>query len=178
MSLQNTVYTFGLKLAHAVLNPGWVQSEETPTPTVYIIQDQQDESAPATGTYVAISGSPRLSSIGQAHTEPQAEDDPEAEGPDDSRGIVQPYVGTLVFWEVNGDGGYLQTIKDSVWLDSVRTLLESTGVAVLDVGDVEDVGYKIDNRWIPQSRMTMEVSVANRITETLSTINTVEITRV
>lgn len=175
--IQQAIYDWAYDLAMLVLNPGFVFDPQDPQdPPVPIYQDQQDSSAP-TGLYVAIQGSPTLEAQGHPYIEQQ--------GANGVRGVVQTYMGTVTVWEVNGNGSKLSALRESSYLESVRDALnlvhagrESHCVTFLDTSDVSDVSFKIDNAWKMQSRMTINVSVASRITETLSTIVTAEITEV
>jgi len=164
------IYQWGYSLAMAALNPGWTPDAMDPEvlPPVPVIQDQQDESAPITGRYVAVQGSPQLDPIGST---------PYTEGLDtnDLRGHVQGYIGTLVFWEVNGNGSHLQTIRESLALESIKTVLSSQYVTFVDAGTIDDVSYNLDNQWKRQSRMTIQVSIASRVTETLNRVDTIEV---
>jgi len=167
---QEEIYTFGYQLAMLVLNPGFVFDPLDPQlPPVPIFQDQQDASAPK-GLYVAIQGSPTVHPEGY----------PYVEGLDgtNSRGLVQTYTGTLTFWEVNGNGSKLSQIREASFLESIRDALADSTVTILDTSDVDDVSFKLDNAWKMQSRMTMTVSLASRITENLSYIATAEVTKV
>lgn len=174
---QQAIYDWAFDLANLVLNPGFVFDPLDPQdPPVPIYQDQQDASAP-TGLYVAIQGSPTLEAAGHPYIEQQ-----DANG---LRGVVQTYTGVVTIWEVNGNGSKLSAIREASYLESIRDALnvvqvgrESHCVTFLDTSDVSDVSFKIDNAWKMQSRMTITVSVASRITETLSTIVTAEITEV
>lgn len=180
--VQGLIYSYGYELAMAVLNPGWYL-DPTPAdpdlpwtngtltaalPPVPVIQDQQDESAPITGRYVAVQGSPNLDPIGSS---PYTE----AMDANDLRGYVQPYMGTLILWEVNGNGSYLTQIKESLALESIQTVLSSQDVTILDTGNIDDVSFKLDNAWKRQSRMAVTVSIASRITETLNRVETIEV---
>ena len=159
--LQQLAYEYAFKLAMLALNPGYVWDAQNPVlPTVPVIQDQQDESAPLpSGTYVAIQGSPTLDPFGTPFVE-----DLDTNG---IRGYIQPYTATIVFWEVNGNGSKLNAIRETSFLTSAREALDSQYVTFLDTTPVTDVSYKLDNAWKMQSRMQMTVSVASRITETV-----------
>ena len=169
--VQGDIYAFGYKLAMAALNPGWTPDPLDPEslPPIPVIQDQQDQSAPTTGRYVAVQGSPAIDPVG-------ANPYTESLDANDSRGYVQPYTGTLIFWEVNGNGSLLATIKESLSLESMETLLSSQDVTFLDSGTIDDVSFKLDNAWKMQSRMTVSVSLASRITETLNRVKTIDVT--
>lgn len=167
---QEEIYTFGYRLAMLVLNPGFVFDPLDPQlPPVPVFQDQQDASAPS-GLYVAVQGSPSLTPSGQPYVEVQ--------DTNNDRGLVQPYIGTLTFWEVNGNGSKLSAIREASYLESIREALSDSPVTILDTATVDDVSFKLDNAWKMQSRMTMTVSLASRITENLSYIETAEITEV
>ena len=167
---QEEIYTFGFNLAMLVLNPGFVFDPQDPqNPPVPVFQDQLDASAPS-GLYVAVQGSPTVTPNGYPYIE--------ALDGTNSRGLVQAYTGTLIFWEVNGNGSKLSQIREASFLESVRDALANSSVTILDTSEVTDVSFKLDNAWKMQSRMTMTVSLASRITETLSYIATAEITEV
>lgn len=167
---QEEIYTFGYRLAMLVLNPGFVFDPMNPLiPPVPVFQDQQDASAP-TGLYVAVQGSPAIHPEGYPYIEVQ--------GVSNDRGLVQTYTGVLTFWEVNGNGSKLTQIREAPFLESVRDALADSSVTILDTSTVDDVSFKLDNAWKMQSRMTMTVSLASRITETLSYIATAEVTKV
>lgn len=164
---QEEIYTFGYRLAMLVLNPGFVFDPMDPQlPPVPIFQDQQDASAPK-GLYVAVQGSPALSPEGYPYVE--------ALDSSNSRGLVQTYTGTLTFWEVNGNGSKLSQIREASFLESTRDALADSTVTILDTSTVDDVSFKLDNAWKMQSRMQMTVSVASRITETMNTVEAVEV---
>lgn len=175
--VQQAIYDWAYDLAMLTLNPGFTYDPSDPKdPPVPIYQDQLDASAP-TGLYVAIQGSPTVQPQGQPYIEQQ----------DDSgiRGVIQTYTGVVTLWEVNGNGSKLTAIREASYLESVRDALnvvqsgrESNCVTFLDTSDVTDVSFKLDNTWKLQSRMTINVSVASRITETLSTIVTADIAQV
>jgi hypothetical protein len=164
------IYQWGYNLAMSALNPGWVVDPLHPEalPPVPVIQDQQDESAPLKTLYVAVQGSPQIDPIGST---------PYAEGLDatDTRGIVQGYIGTLILWEVNGNGSALQTIRESLALESIQAVLSSQYVTFVDAGTIDDVSYQLDHQWKRQSRMTIQVSIASRVTETLNRVDTIEV---
>lgn len=165
--IQQAIYDFGYDLTMLVLNPGFVFDPLDPqNPPVPVFQDQQDSSAP-TGLYVAVQGSPALTPNGYPYVEVQ-------DGTD-TRGWVQAYIGTLTFWEVNGNGSKLSAIREYSFLETIRDALVNHPVTILDTSEVTDVSFKLDNAWKMQSRMTMTVSVASRITETLSTVETIEV---
>lgn len=165
MSLVSDIYGAIYDLAMFVLNPDY-DPEENPIPAIPIIKDQQDQSAPTTGVYIAISGSPELERIGTPDIGTQDEDD--------ARNIDQYYQGTVVLWEVNGDGSKIQEIFDYSQTEDGQAVLDATAVSILDYGNIVDVAYKAESRWISQSRATLTVSIKARITETLSTVRTVE----
>lgn len=168
--VQDAVYTLGFKLAMAALNPSFVFDPMDPqNPPIPVIQDQQDESAP-NGLYIAIQGSPAIEPFGTPYIETQ-------DGTD-TRGLVQEYKAALVFWEVNGNGSSLVAIRESAYLTTMQDLLSTEAAMLLDTGTIDDVSFKVDNTWKRQSRMVMNISIASRITETLSTIVTAEITKV
>lgn len=168
--IQKAAYDFAFDLAMLVVNPGFVFDPQDPQlPPVPIFEDQQDTSAP-TGLYLAIQGSPSMDAAGYPYIE--------AMDTQDTRGVVQTYTVTVTLWEVNGNGSKLSAIREYSFLESVRDALANHPVTILDTGDVSDVSFKLDNAWKMQSRMQMTVSVASRITETLSTIVTAEITEV
>ena len=180
MSLVADIYGAIYDLAMGFLNPGWTY-DETPVdpqkpwtngtltaavPPIPIIKDQQDQSAPTTGVYLAISGSPALERIGTP--------DIGVQGSNDVRNIDQFYQGTVTIWEVNGDGSKIQELFDYTYTEDGQAELDATAVSILDYGDIIDVAFKAESRWIPQSRATLTVSIKARISETLSTIQTVE----
>lgn len=165
--LQQLCYEFVYRLAMACLNPGFVFDPLHPAnPPVPVIMDQQDESTPS-GRFIAIQGQPTL--------EPQGVPFVEVQDNTGERGIVQLYTANVAVWEVNGNGSLLNRIREHSYLDSVQVALDSLqDVTILDTSSVTDTSYKLDNRWIAQGHMTVNVSVASRITETLSYITTVE----
>ena len=167
---QEEIYTFGYRLAMLVLNPGFVFDPLDPqNPPIPVYQDQMDASAPL-GLYVAVQGSPSLDPQGYPYVE--------AMDISNDRGLVQTYMGTLTFWEVNGNGAKLSQIREASFLESIRDTLADSPVTILDTSTVDDVSLKIDNSWKMQSRMQMTVSIASRITENLSYIATAEVTKV
>lgn len=167
---QEAIYTYGYRLAMLVLNPGFVFDPLDPqNPPVPVYQDQMDASAPL-GLYVAVQGSPSLDPQGYPYVE--------AMDISNDRGLVQTYMGTLTFWEVNGNGAKLSQIREASFLESIRDTLADSPVTILDTSTVDDVSLKIDNSWKMQSRMQMTVSIASRITENLSYIATAEVTKV
>jgi hypothetical protein len=168
--VQDVVYTMGFKLAMAALNPTYTFDPADPqNPPIPVIQDQQDESAPS-GLYIAIQGSPTIEPFGTPYIE--------AQDGTDTRGLVQTYKATIIFWEVNGNGSSLVAIRESTYLTAMQDLLASEAAMILDTGTIDDVSFKVDNTWKRQSRMAMNLSVASRITETLSTIVTADTTKV
>ena len=167
---QKAAYDFAFDLAMLVVNPGFVHDPQNPQlPPVPIFEDQQDTSAP-TGLYLAIQGSPSMEANGYPYIE--------ALDAQDTRGVVQTYTVTVTLWEVNGNGSKLSQIREASFLESTRDTLADSTATILDTSTVDDVSFKLDNAWKMQSRMQMTVSVASRITETLSTIETAEVTKV
>jgi len=180
MSLQADIHDAIHALAMATLNPDWA-FDATPAdpkkpwtngvttasmPPIPIVKDQQDQSAPTTGVYLALSGSPALESMGTPDIGVQASDD--------TRNLDQFYQGTVTIWEVNGDGSKIQEIFDYSWTEAGQAILDATAVSILDYGDIVDTAFKAESKWIPQCRATLTVSIKARTTETLSTIQTVE----
>ena len=165
--VQQLCYEFVYALAMACINPGFVFDPDFPSlPTVPVIMDQQDESTPS-GRFIAIQGQPTVNPQGVPFVEVQ-----DGTG---ERGIVQLYTANVAVWEVNGNGSLLNRIREHSYLDSVQVALDSLqDVTLLDTSPVTDTSYKLDNRWIAQGHMTVSVSVASRITETLSYIEKVE----
>jgi hypothetical protein len=60
-------------------------------------------------------------------------------------------------------------------LESIKTVLSSQYVTFVDAGTIDDVSYNLDNQWKRQSRMTIQVSIASRVTETLNRVDTIEV---
>lgn len=180
MSLASDIYSALYDLAIAAVNPGWSLSTNplyaaTPwtngvlyqvLPPVPVIQDQQSESAPTTGVYLAIAGTPSLDRQGTPFIGVQASND--------SRNLDQLYTGEAVLWEVNGDGSKLQTVYDFSETEAGQSALGSYGISILDYGPIMDVSFKLDNRWVPQARASISVAGKARTAETLSTIAKVE----
>lgn len=127
-----------------------------------IVQDQQSEAAPTTGTYLAIAGAPSL--------ERQGTPDIGTQDDDDERHVDQLYTGEVVLWEVNGDGSKIQTVFDYSETEAGQQALGSYGVSIMDYGVILDAAIKLDNRWIAQARASLIVSAKSRVSETLSTI--------
>lgn len=171
MSLADDIYSALYDLAMGALNPGYDPGAdpENPTiPAVPIVQDQQSQAAPTTGVYVSISGSPSLQRMGTVEI-----DVPE-EGATVTRGLEQLYTGTVTLWEVNGNGSKLQAIFDYSDTEAGEAILDATPVSILSYGDIVDVAYKIDNRWIAQSRAALEVSIKAKSTESVGLIEEVQ----
>lgn len=154
MSLASDIYNALFDLATAAL-----AAEATPVP---IVQDQQSQGAPTTGTYLAIAGTPTL--------ERQGAPDIGIQDEDDERHLDQLYTGEVVLWEINGDGSKIQTVFDFSETEAGQTALGSYGVSILSYGQIMDVAIKLDNRWIAQARASLIVSAKSRASETLSTI--------
>lgn len=169
IDLQQLAYEYGYKLAMLALNPDYTYDADNPTlPDIPVIQDQQDQSSPITGRYVAVQGSPTLEPFGSPYMETLDDDG--------TRGLVQHYTATIIFWEVNGNGSYLNAIRETSFLTSAHKALDSQYVTFNDTSSVQDVSYKLDNSWKMQSRMTMTVSVASRITETVDYATSIDYT--
>ena len=180
MSLSSDIYNAMYDLCIAAVNPGWSLSTDplyaaTPwtngvlfqvLPPIPVIQDQQSEGAPTTGTYLAIAGTPTL--------DRQGTPDIGVQGADDSRNLDQLYTGEVVLWEINGDGSKIQTVFDFSETEVGQAALGSYGVSILDYGVILDAAIRLDNRWIAQARASLVVSAKSRVSETLSTINTVQ----
>lgn len=168
--VQGEVYSFGYALAMAALNPSYTYDPDNPQlPSIPVIQDQQDESAPS-GLYVAVQGTPEVAPFGTP--------DIGTQDATDTRTLYQTYVCTLTFWEVNGNGSSLTAIREAAYLTTIQDLLAAQNASILDTSPVTDTSFKVDNTWKRQAHMTMTVSIASTITETLSTIVTTEITKV
>jgi len=166
MSLATDIYGAIYDLAMSILNPGYDPETDGDLPPIPIIKDQQDQSAPTTGVYLAISGSPSLQRIGTPDIGEQDEDD--------TRNLDQFYQGTVTIWEVNGDGSKIQELFDYSYTEAGQAELDATAVSILDYGEIVDASFKAESRWISQCRATITVTIRSRISETLSTVNTVE----
>lgn len=180
MSLASDIYNAMYDLCIAAVNPGWTLSTDplyaaTPwtngvlfqaLPPFPVIQDQQSEAGPTTGIYLAIAGTPSL--------ERQGTPDIGIQDEDDERHLDQLYTGEVVLWEVNGDGSKIQTVFDFSETEAGQAALGSYGVSIMDYGVILDATIKLDNRWVPQARASLILSAKSRVSETLSTINTVQ----
>jgi hypothetical protein len=176
MSLASDIYDALYDLAIVALNPGW-SVDPTPVdpelpwtdgtitaalPPIPVLKDQQAEAAPVPGVYVTIQGTPSLQRLGTVEHGSQAVDD--------SRNLDQLYVGDVVLWEVNGDGSSLHEIFAFSDTEEGMAIMDASPVSIMSYGDVVDMGMTLENRWIPQSRATISVSIKARNSETLSTI--------
>ncbi len=174
MSLATDVYGALYDLAMAALNPGYDPETDGPLPLFPIIKDQQDQSAPTTGVYLAISGTPNLQRVGTPDIGILAtvtdEDDAETE----VRNLDQYYQGVVTIWEVNGDGSKIQELFDYSYTEAGQAILDATAVSILDYGEIVDVAIKAESRWIPQCRATLTVSIKSRTSEALNPIQIVE----
>lgn len=166
MSLATDIYNAMCDLAMACHNPGYDPETDGDIPPIPVIMDQQDQDAPTTGVYLSISGSPQLERLGTPDFGGQSSTD--------ARNMDQLYQGTVTIWEVNGDGSKIQELIDYSWAESGQAILDTTAVSILDYGEIVDVSFKAESRWIAQCRATLTVSIKARTTETLSTIETVE----
>jgi hypothetical protein len=158
MSLASDIYSALYDLATAALADEFAQ--------VPVIQDQQSEAAPTRGTYLAIAGTQSL--------DRQGTPDIGLQDANDERHLDQLHTGEVVLWEVNGDGSKLQAVFDFSETEAGQEALGAYGVSILDYGMILDAAIKLDNRWIPQARASLIVSAKSRVSETLSTINTVQ----
>lgn len=168
MDLQASIYSALYDLIMLILNPTYVYNPALPTiPAIPVIMDEQAHAAPSTGPYISIQGAPALEPFG-AH-------DVTGQDTNGLRGLVQVYKGTCELWEVNSTGKYLQQIRDGAEKEASMQLMDLTPVSILDFGDVETIPLKIENRWIQQSRMLVEVTISAKTEETVGIIETVEI---
>jgi hypothetical protein len=136
-------------------------------PAIPVLMDEQAHAAPSTGPYISIQGSTPLDPFG-SH-------DITGQDTNGKRGLVQVYKGTCELWEVNSSGRLLRQIRDSAETEAALAIMDRTPVSILDFGDVETVPLKIESRWIPQSRMLVEVTISAKTEETVGIIETVEI---
>lgn len=168
MDLQASIYSALYDLIMSILNPTYIYNPALPTlPTIPVIMDEQAHAAPSTGPYVSIQGAAPLSPFGA----------PDITGQDNTgkRGLIQVYKGTCELWEINSSGVLLQRIRDGAEKEASMQIMDLTPVSILDFGDVETIPLKIESRWIPQSRMLVEVTISAKTEETVGIIETVEI---
>lgn len=168
MDLQASIYDAMYDLIMSILNPSYVFDPESPTvPTIPVIMDEQAHAAPSTGPYISIQGSTPLEAFG-SH---------DITGQDNTgkRGLVQVYKGTCELWEVNSPGKLLRQIRDSAETEAAMAIMDLTPVSILNFGDVETIPLKLESKWIPQSRMLVEVTISAKTEETVGIIETVEI---
>jgi len=96
--------------------------------------------------------------------------------PPGRRGDIQAYKATAVLWEVNGNGSALQRIRDYSETEIAKDLLDLTSVSILEFGPVVEMPIHLDNRWIPQSRMEVNLTIASKTEEFVHIIETVDYT--
>lgn len=169
--LQEDVYQAVYDLCMAALNPSYDPGEdpENPAvPAVPVIRDQQDQNAPTEGLFIAIQASPTLEAQGTIERRDQ---DDEGE-----RALVQVYAGTCILREVNGNGSALTRVRDFSETESVREILESKSLSIVDFGDVTESSFNLENRWIAQAFMPLEFTIASATHEILPIIESVEYT--
>lgn len=169
--LQKDVYSAVYALCMAALNPTYNPGPdpENPTvPTIPVIMDQQDQSVPTAGLFIAIQGSPSL--------EPQGTVQWTVQDNTGTRGLVQVYAGECLLREVHGTGAALVRIRDFSETEAVRTILEPLSFSVLEFGPVQESSFNLEHRWIAQAFMSVRFTIASVTHETLSTIESVEYT--
>lgn len=170
MDMQADIYSALYDLIMSILNPTYDPGEDPENPAVPaipVIMDEQAHAAPSTGPYVSIQGSSPLEHFGSHDITGQ-----DANG---VRGLIQVYKGTCELWEVNSPGKLLRQIRDSAETEAARAIMDATPVSILEFGDPETVPLKIEKRWIPQSRMLVQVTISAKTEETVGIIETVEI---
>lgn len=169
--LQEDVYQALYDVCMAALNPDYDPGEdpENPAiPAIPIIRDQQDQNVPTESLFIAIQSSGTLEAQGTVEHRDQ---DDEGE-----RALVQVYAGSCILREVHGNGSALLRIRDFSETETVRQILESKSLSILDFGDVTEANLNLENRWIKQALMSVEFTIASATHEILPIIESVEYT--
>lgn len=147
-------------LCMAALNPTYAPGPDLlnpAVPAIPIIQDQQDQSSPTAGRYMA---------IGCPETTPYGTPDSEI-GAAGAHTLTFDYTCTAPLWEVNGDGAGIETVRQFAWTDTGQAILEAHNVAILDDGPCIEMPRDIEHQWIRQHRAEFTFSIILQTTETL-----------
>lgn len=182
-NLQNDVYRALHSLAMAALNPGWSYvnlplGTSTPwtngtlvqaLPPIPVIQDMQDQGAPINGPYITIQQSATFLAIGSTQDV----------GTQDVNGLrirKQPYEAHVKLQESNSPGNLLIQVRDFVETEAGQAVLDATNVSIMDFGDITEASMLLDGRYFTQIFAEVVCMIASATPETLSYINTMNVT--
>jgi hypothetical protein len=133
-----------------------------------VIQAYLNVSPPTTGQYLAIEDDNSWEPAGRADVIQDTNDE----------GVNHSYVVKPVFWEVRGAGDLLRTLKESLELESIKTMFQADGVGILRISDqILSLPYlSTETQFIREKRWQPAFTVNNYATDTTPSIATAPLT--
>lgn len=131
-----------------------------------VIRAYQNKAKPTSGEYVAIEDDALFRPVGR----------PSNYASSDVRDIHFDYMVSPAFWEVGGNGDSLRALAQDLGKMSTRQAFGDAGIGILKIGDIASMPWlSPETQFVREKRMQVEMSVADSVTDSITTIETVEL---
>jgi len=136
---------------------------------VPIIYSHQNAPAPSqSDPYLVITYAANSNKFGRPRTPP-----PDENG---ETNLVNDYILNIELWEVNGDGGLLVELLNSIDRQNIKDLWNASNYALLSHGSTQHIPALKDNKWTKEAVLELVISTADQKGEDAGLIENIEYT--